>query len=213
MSYQLIIFDFDGTLADSFPWFRGVWNDVADHFGIRRTAEEEIESLRAFDAQHILRHLGVPLWKLPLIVRHVRSLMAREVDRISLFPGASALLQELADGGIQMAIVSSNSLPNVRAILGAQNAALIRQYECAASIFGKRSKLRRVLRASGLQCGEVICVGDELRDLEAAHAEGMAFGAATWGYTSAEALARHAPQFVFARIEEIGAKVRSDSST
>ena len=36
--YKLVIFDFDGTLADSFPWFAGVLNGVADRYGFRRVA-------------------------------------------------------------------------------------------------------------------------------------------------------------------------------
>jgi len=36
MPYSLVIFDLDGTLVDSFPWFLRTINDVADYFGFRR---------------------------------------------------------------------------------------------------------------------------------------------------------------------------------
>jgi len=47
MPYSLAIFDLDGTLVDSFPWFKRTINDVADRFGFRRVAPEELEGIRA----------------------------------------------------------------------------------------------------------------------------------------------------------------------
>lgn len=207
MRYRLAIFDFDGTLADTFPWFRRIWNDVADHFHLPRMTDAEIEALRALDGHGIITQLGVPVWKLPLIARHVRQLMAKEVGHLSLFPGVDPLLHELAAQGVRLAIVSSNALGNVRAILGARNADLIQHYECGAAIFGKRPKLRRVLRKMGVRPGDALCIGDEVRDLEAAHAERFDFGAVAWGYTRPEAFAHHRPKWIFNRVEEIAATI------
>ena len=50
---------------------------------------------------------------------------------------------------------------------------------------------------SGVRPSEVICVGDEIRDAEAARAVGAAFGAVAWGYTDLEALRAHRPEMVF----------------
>ena len=44
--YRLVIFDFDGTLADSFPWVLRAMDDVADRFKFRRVREGELEELR-----------------------------------------------------------------------------------------------------------------------------------------------------------------------
>jgi phosphoglycolate phosphatase len=74
MPYSLIIFDLDGTLADSFPWFRRHVNDVADRFKFRRVTEDDIETLRHSGSREILAHLEVPRWKLPWIARHMRRL-------------------------------------------------------------------------------------------------------------------------------------------
>ncbi len=40
--YRLVVFDFDGTLADSFPWFARVINDVADRYRFARIAPDEV---------------------------------------------------------------------------------------------------------------------------------------------------------------------------
>ena len=95
MPYSLVIFDLDGTLADSFPWFLRNVNDVADRFGFRRIADDEIEPLRRAGAREILKRQNVPLWKLPAIARHMRRLKAAHVGDIALFPGADAMLRAL----------------------------------------------------------------------------------------------------------------------
>jgi phosphoglycolate phosphatase len=203
MRYKLAIFDFDGTLADSFSWFLGVANRLADEHGFRRIEEHEVETLRSRGARQNFADFGVPAWKLPRVGRDFRRHMAREIAHIPLFPGVDELLRGLAGQGIQTAIVTSNSIDNVRRVLGPDNAALIRHYACGVSIFGKQAKLRGVLRSSGAAAAEAICIGDEIRDLEAARAEGIAFGAVAWGYTSPEALRAHAPEEMFTSIEEI----------
>ncbi len=109
MPYRLVIFDFDGTLADSAAWFRGVFNGVAERYGFRTVTDEDFAALRGRDNRAIVRHLGVPAWKIPLIARHMRALMTRDIDAIRLFPGAADLLEALRAGGARIAVVTSNS--------------------------------------------------------------------------------------------------------
>jgi phosphoglycolate phosphatase len=203
MRYKLVIFDFDGTLADSLPWFSRVLNDVADRYRFKRVAAHEEDMLRAMDPRTLMRHLGIPAWRLPLIVRYMRKRKSQELDQTHLFDGVDRTLRRLVDAGIATALVSSNIEPNVRTILGPENASLIRYFECGASLFGKASHFRKVLRRSGTPAGDAICIGDELRDLEAAQKVGIAFGAVTWGFSTAEALIARGPTLVFRSVGEI----------
>lgn len=95
MKYKLAIFDFDGTLADSSPWFLSVLNDVAGKYRFKQITQDEVEMLRTFDSRKIIKHLKVPLWKMPLIAREMRARMSCDIDRIALFPGVSLMLEEL----------------------------------------------------------------------------------------------------------------------
>jgi phosphoglycolate phosphatase len=203
MRYRLIIFDFDGTLADSFPWFCRILNEIADRFGFRRTEPHEIDALRTMGARDLMRHFGIPAWKMPFIAHHVRKRKSKELEQTRLFDGVDRMLRELSDAGIAIALVTSNSEANARAILGTENADLIRTYECGVSMFGKASRFRKVLRRTGIPAAAAICIGDEIRDLEAACKEGIAFGAVTWGYTVPEALLAQAPTTVFHSVGEI----------
>jgi phosphoglycolate phosphatase len=201
--YRLAIFDLDGTLSDSFPWFLTIVNAVADKHRFRRIEADQVEALRGQETRELLRLLDVPRWKLPAIGRDMRTLKAAHLDDIALFPGVDALLRELSARAVTLAIVSSDNEANVRRALGADNAALIRYYACGASLFGKAAKFRRVLKAAGIAAAHAICIGDEVRDAEAARDAGIAFGAVTWGYATETALRAKVPEMVFANMEDI----------
>ncbi len=208
--YRLAIFDFDGTLADSFPWFVEVLNQVARRFGFRPISTDELDDLRGMDGRRIMAHLGIPLWKVPMLARHMRRLMARDIDRIALFPGVHEMLHELHAGGMSLAMVTSNTEANVRRLLGSDTASLISLYGCDTSLFGKRRKLRWVLRKSGVAVTEAMYIGDEIRDLRAAQAIGMPFGAVTWGFTRPEALAARHPTVTFSEVGQIAERLLRD---
>ena len=209
MKYKVVIFDFDGTLANSFPWFTQAYDTLAGTYHFRRVEHSEIEALRSSSARQIMRQLGVPLWKLPLIARDMRRLTAENIDRISLFAGVEQMLHELAQAGVILAIASSNSTANIRRVFGAELAALFSYYECGASVFGKHSRFRRIREKSGALPHEILCIGDELRDWEAAAREQLPFGAVAWGFTNIAALEAHAPAEVFRRVDEIAERVLS----
>lgn len=203
MRYKLALFDLDGTLVDSFPWFTSVLNDVAERYRFKRVAPNEIETLRGLSAAQIVRTLGVPVWKLPLIARHMRRLKRNALHQIRLFDGVDPMLRSLAAGGMRLAVVTSDTERNARAALGPELSRLISHFECGASLFGKAIKFRMVLRASGCATSETICIGDEVRDLDAARAAGIAFGAVEWGYTRSDALLALGPDVMFCNVSDI----------
>ncbi len=207
MKYKLVIFDFDGTLADSFPWLVKVINKVAEKFEFKQIKMSEHKFLRHYDAQKIFQHLGLPLWKAPLIGTHLRKLMSDEIHSISLFKGIDTMLRKLSQNQVVLAIVSSNSVENIRYVLGEELAALIQYFECGVSVFGKGIKLRKVLHKSRISSKETIYIGDEIRDIEAARHVRIASGGVSWGYNSAESLRHHSAMEIFDSVEDLSNKL------
>ena len=190
MSCRLAIFDFDGTLADSFPFFVSVFNQIADQHGFGRIQAGEAQALRHHDMRAIMRHVGMPAWKLPLASTSFVQLMRENAAGIPLFDGVGEVLHALERAGVRLAIVSSNSEQNVRLVLGPALSGLFSQYECGMSVFGKAARLRKVVRQAAVAPAQALYVGDQVLDAEASRQAGVAFGAVSWGYAPIEALRR-----------------------
>ena len=203
MRHKLIIFDFDGTLADTFPSFVHVFDEAADKYGFNRLDRAQHHTLRGADARQIMAHHAIPLWKVPAIARFMRAGLAADIDNIKLFAGVAQALRSLSAQGVVLTIVSSNSLGNVRAVLGLELAALFSHLECGASLFGKLAKVRKVLAATGIAPQDTMLIGDEIRDAKAAADAGVDFGAVAWGFNHVEALAACAPRQVFHQVAEM----------
>jgi phosphoglycolate phosphatase len=208
VKYDLVIFDLDGTLVDTFPWFLGVMNGVADKYRFRRVEEGELESLRRCSAREVMRRLKVPPWKLPFIAAHIRRLAHANTHQIPVFPGVPAMLQALKAAGVKVVVVSSNGEPAIRATLGSA-AEMIDHCVGGVSVFGKAPKFARVMKKAGVRRERVLAVGDEVRDADAARKAGIDFGAVSWGMTHPEALADQQPAAMFARMEDITAQLTS----
>jgi phosphoglycolate phosphatase len=202
MSYKLVVFDFDGTLADSAPWFMRALNQIADKHRFRKVDDDEVDMLRGRSNREIIQYLGVGFWQLPLIARDMRKLSAAAADSIPLFSGVPELLGDIAEIGVIVAIVSSNSETTIRKILG-KSAAFVSHYVCGVSLFGKARELDRLRRRLDLVHANVLCIGDEVRDIEAAKKSGLAVGAVTWGYASEQALVAAKPTLFFHSVQSI----------
>jgi phosphoglycolate phosphatase len=188
MTYRLAMFDFDGTLADSFPFFLSVFNTVADRHAFRRIDVARAGELRHLGVRQMMDHVGLPAWKLPLASKTFMAMMQDSAHEIPLFDGIADALRHLHGRGVQLAVVSSNSEHNVRAVLGPELTALVARFDCGMSVFGKASRIRAVLKACGAAPADALYVGDQATDAEAARKAGVAFGAVHWGYATIEAL-------------------------
>ncbi|UDF02401.1 HAD hydrolase-like protein [Asticcacaulis sp. AND118] len=201
--YRLVIFDFDGTLADSFPWFIEVFDQLADRFGFVNPDRSDLDTLRRLGPKELLKRLKVPLLKLPAIAAYAQRLQNAQIDRIVLFEGIAEVLRELKGRGVTLVVVTSNDSDNVKAVLGEDLSVLIDHYACGSSLFGKAAKFKDVLKTFKVRPGEVLSIGDELRDIEAARKTGIGVGAVTWGYAHEDSLLSEKPDHVFAKPGDI----------
>ncbi|MGC4405130.1 HAD hydrolase-like protein [Methyloversatilis sp. MC4-4] len=189
MTHPLVLFDFDGTLADSFHLFLDAWAHAAQRYGFRAVDTTDLDRLRRLGAREIVAEAGLPLWKLPAVAAAMRAYMRERADEVKLFDGVPEVLHTLKAGGAQIGIVTSNARDTVERVLGDDCRPLIDLWGCGASLFGKAAKTRRAMNAAGATPAQTVSVGDELRDLEVAQSLGLAFVAVAWGYTAPDRFA------------------------
>lgn len=202
---QLAIFDFDGTLADTFPWFAGLIGEMAQRHGFRAPAPDEEAALRRLDARGVMATLGIPAWKLPLLARDMRKASREAAGELRLFAGIPELLADAHARGVKLAIATSNAEPTVRQVLGPELAGLFAAYACGTGLFGKARKLKGICKDLGVPPARAVYVGDELRDLAAARQAGLPFFGVGWGYTEAEAMRAAGPDALATTRAELAA--------
>ena len=169
MRYKLAIFDFDGTLADSAAWSLEAYNDLAERFGLRKVDPEEIEPFRGLNSREVLRQLGVPFWKLPRSPGFPAHGGGQGGPNCSLSRRRRHVRTPPRERGAVIALATSNAEVAVRSVMGERMAASVAYFECGAPMFGSApSRLKRILRRSGVPKQHAILIGDETRDIEAA---------------------------------------------
>ena len=190
-----IIFDFDGTIADTFRLSIGIFEKMTRRPEV--FSDAEIERLRGLSGLHVIQELRIRPWLVPFMLIRGRSMMRRSLPSIQVFKGMKPLIAELHEQGIPLYITSSNSTSNILEFLRAQgmDRYFVRVYG-NVGIFGKARVLRKVIKGNRLDPAQVTYVGDENRDIEAAKHVGIRNVAVTWGFNTAALLETHAPDAI-----------------
>ena len=200
-----VIFDFDGTLADTFVTSLRIFEKITHRS--EPFSDQEIMRFRGLNAFNVVRELRIKPWRVPWLLVRGRAMMRKQLDDIVVFEGIPEVLQQLQDADIQMYIMSSNSPGNIRKLLAAHNLDhyFTRVYG-NVGIFGKSKRLRQVIERNRLDAEQVVYIGDEGRDIEAAKRVGVRNVAVAWGFNSTELLSKHHPtQLVQTRQELVRA--------
>ena len=203
MHIKSVIFDFDGTIANSFDATLRIANGLAPVFGYRPARPEEIEALRSWSYRRLASELGVSWHKIPLIAARVRKELSENVAQLETFDGLPSVLTELRARGFGLGILTSNSRANVERFLSARGLSQFDFVSTSSSVWGKQRRLKALLRSRRLQASEVAYVGDEVRDIEATKPLDIRMVAVGWGYSAAEHLAAHRPHHLISRPAEL----------
>jgi phosphoglycolate phosphatase len=207
MGRALVIFDFDGTIADSFAASLSAYNRVAPRLRLRTVAESEVPELRRMSAGQLMTALGVPMWKLPRLMLSVRADLMEHFHGVGPIAGIAPALRDLHAAGHHLAIVSSNSQTNVRGFLGRHDLELFSTVAAGSSIFGKAVRLRRLLRTARLDGARAVFIGDTSPDMRAAREAGMAAIAVAWGFSDRQPLLAESPDAVVEKTDELAPAV------
>ena len=137
-------------------------------------------------------------------MRRVRRELQRDIDSIQTFKRLGDVLQALAADGHGIMIASSNAPSTISPFLERHGLSQIfSQVYGNIGLLGKARSLRRIMRRHRLLPEEILYVGDETRDVEAAHSQGLAVAAVSWGFSDRTALEAQGPTFLVDTPEEL----------
>ena len=192
-----VIFDFDGTLADTLGRSLTVANALAPDFGIPLVTPEAFEPLRDLSVAEIRQQLRILAWKVPFFLRRLRRKMLHILPELEFVAGMPETLRQLRSSGVRLGIVTSNDYTNVALFLDHHQLRSVFDFvDGGARILGKGQRLRSILRRYRLKPSDVFYVGDEMRDIRAARQVRIQAIAVTWGFNTPTALQSVQPDFL-----------------
>lgn len=204
MTIRYVVFDFDGTLADTSEAFMYAWNKLADKYRYKKIKLEQIETIKKLNMKERSVLLNFPLYKIPFVMPELIKLYKDSVVDITLFPGVKSLLEKLNKTGYKIAIISSNSEENIKNALKRNHADhLITDVISAKRIFGKDKTIDQFLKIKKLQASEMIYVGDEIRDIIACKKSNVKIVWVEWGYDGLDVVKSAEPDYMVKKPDEI----------
>ncbi|MBK1987600.1 HAD-IA family hydrolase [Sphaerospermopsis aphanizomenoides BCCUSP55] len=210
MTQKVIIFDFDGTIADTVDALVTIANRLAVEFGYIQISANELTLLRNLTAREIIKYSGVSLLRIPFLVKKVKSELKNKIHELEPISGMTEALIELHQQGCRLGIITSNSQENVSEFLKCHDLDYLFEFiHSGVTIFGKTTIINNVLRQRHLKPQAVIYVGDETRDIEAAKKANIKVIAVSWGFNSPEALTKEKPDFLIDHPSELLAVVEN----
>lgn len=191
---KYVIFDFDGTLADSLSVAVAIARELEPSVNLD---DDEIAELRNMPARQIIKRSGIPYFRLAKLLIKGKRILAQRLDEVKIFPGIPEVLQDLHKQGYKIAVVSSNTEATIRSVLEREG---IDQYITEVygniGLFNKARAFKAVLRDQDITPDQAIYVGDEVRDIEAAKRGHIPIISVTWGYNGEKILAKYEPTYL-----------------
>ncbi|KOF09796.1 HAD family hydrolase [Planococcus glaciei] len=198
-----IIFDFDGTLADSMPLFMQAWNTYAGQFNYLPVSEKDLAASRNLTIQQRAKKYGFPMHKIPVILPKVYQYFKAHMNEVALFDGIKDMLDALAHNGYRIVIISSNAKENIELFLKQEGIETVSQVLTSSRIFGKDTVIRKYMKQQNVSAEQLLYVGDEVRDIVACNKVAVPFAWVSWGLDGFELIEKERPKFVVHSPQEL----------
>ena len=195
----LIIFDFDGVLADTLNDLIQFGQEVCDELGIKHTVKKEnLSNLEIMSFASFGQACEVPEHLVDEFVQRCLKRFAERKSPPAIFNGLSTIIRNFAINN-KLAIITTNSSQNVNAFLVEHGLD-----ECIRAVYGvdiPGSKAQKISMAQNQFSADpkresVFMIGDSLSDIRAAKEASATSIAVTWGHQSLEYLLDGDPDYV-----------------
>ncbi|GHB99126.1 HAD hydrolase-like protein [Cerasicoccus arenae] len=198
-----LIFDFDGTIADTFSEALRLFNRLAPVYGYKQLLPDDLPRARNMTTKEFIRSYDIPRMKIPSLIREGRRIIGKRIIEIKPIAGMPEVLCALRPQVKILGIVTSNAKSNVEAFLAKENLEFFDFISSVSKLGGKSKNLKAVMKTFTLEANEVVYVGDEYRDLLAANKAGVGSVGVCWGFNKHHVLAKQQPDYLFQDPKEL----------
>lgn len=203
---SLILFDFDGVLADTLEDLLQFGQEVCNELGVQHhVVKEDLSSLEVMSFATFGKQLDVPNTLIEPFVQRCLEKVAQKESPPAIFAGLAEVVRELSARHV-LGIVTTNTAKNVNAFLAQHNLV-----DCIRVIYGLEqpgSKAEKISQARNqfAAAGEaVFMIGDAVSDIYAAKQASVKSIAVSWGHQSLERLVSAGADLSVHSASELGA--------
>lgn len=185
--YQVVIFDFDGTIADSDPVVNKILGSLIAKYGLEQLSPKDFKHKSNLP---LLKKLRMLLF-IKKVAPEFKKMYGENVGEIKAFDHMIEVLRETRKEGLRVAILSSNARNNVEKWFELSEPGLGLTVLSSGGLFGKHKAIKRFLQKNGLRPEDALYVGDEIRDVLACNRAGVDIAFVCWGLDKDEDLSAY----------------------
>ncbi len=193
---KTIMFDFDGTLADSKDVAFKIYNELAEEHNYKKIKKSEIPEISRASIVEKCKMLNVPKFKLAFLFYEATKRFKEHILNINLFDGIKEVVDILNNEDFNLVVVSSNSEDAIKEILHRNDVHVFTNIFSSKNLFGKHKTINNYIKKNNLKREDIIYVGDELRDIDSCKKSGVKIISVSWGFDSPELLMNNKPDYL-----------------
>lgn len=194
--FKTIIFDFDGTIADTWPKILELYNKYAAEFNLATLTRKEAEKIRGQSAFEIIKSFGISAIKIPGIANKIRNELNNSIIEVKIFDGIVKVFEVIKQRKLQLGLLTSNSQENVEKFLAFNKIVIFDFIHSEKNLMGKSVYLKKLISDFNLVKDQTIYIGDEVRDIDACRDNGIKIISVTWGFNTKEILQKNNPDYL-----------------
>ncbi len=204
MKIKNIIYDFDGTIADTVGAWINIFENIGKKIGSKKINAQTLARVRNEGLRSAVKDLGIfGSFVMFFAIKKARKELGKKMSELLPFSGMSEVLQKLHDEGFHQEMVTSNTQNNVNIFFKYHPLNFFDDIDTGSNMFAKAKRIKKVIKIKNLNPLETVYIGDEIRDIEAARKAGIRIISVTWGVNSRQALESMHPDFIVDHPEEI----------
>ena len=197
-----VVFDFDGTIADTSPLLPQIVNEVLDHYDKPTLSDEDLDRYMSMRWKDAVKEYGIKFRELPKLALTAQKMMQKQLNNVVLCEDMKEVLTSLSKN-YTTNIISLNSKENIQQVMDNHNIKTIEKIFSTKGKVTKNKILKKYMKQFNIKKHEIIYVGDELGDIEACKENDIKVVAVTWGFDSKEVLSSGNPDYLVDSPQEI----------
>lgn len=212
MKYKCIIFDFDGTLANSENVIFYAYNVLARKYGYKEITREYVEELKHLHIHNVAKDLEIPYLKVFPLIKKGQKIVKEHSSLMNPYEeNLKDILENLKDMVSYMGIISSNTKKNIKSFLKEEKIDTM-DFIVSSPLFSKENKIKKIMKKFELEPQDILYVGDETRDIEACKKAKVDVASVTWGYNTKELLSKENPTYFIDALEDLFKVIKKNNT-